>query len=345
MYKILNSASIEWNDFIEKLPLEKRDIYLTREYLELYETNGDGLSRLFIYEEEDNIAIYPFLIREIQGYGLDKTYYDMESAYGYGGPIVSNEMNSKFLSNFEEEFFKYCKEYNIVAEFIRFNPYIKNQEIFTKNISVIKNRTTVCLNLDKSIDDIWKDDINSKNRNMIRKAEKNALSVEIKNDYSTFKEIYEETMGKVSADGYYYFKHSYYDNMEKDSNYIMFNVKLEEETVASAIFMEYGDYFHYHLAGSKRDYLKLAPNNLLLWEAIKYANKNGHKLFHFGGGLTNSPEDNLFKFKSSFSKDSLDFYIGKRVHNEEVYKFLINKWEEKHNKKASILLQYRDVLN
>lgn len=343
MYKILNSLSREWNNYINKLPLEKRDIYLTKEYLELYESNGDGLARLFIYENEDNIAIYPFLIREIKGYNLDMQYYDIESAYGYGGPIVSDETNIEFLSKFEEEFFRYCKDYNIIAEFIRFNPYIKNEKIFKKNIDVVKNRTTIYLNLEKNIDDIWKDDIKSKNRNMIRKAEKAGLYVEIKNDYFTFKEIYEATMEKVLADGYYYFKDLYYDNMKKNPNYIMINVKLEETTIASAIFMDYENYFHYHLAGSKKEYLKWAPNNLLLWEAIKYANKNGNKLFHFGGGITNSSEDNLFKFKSSFSKEKLNFYIGKRVHNEEIYNFLISKWEEKHNKEASILLQYRMI--
>ena len=104
--------------------------------------------------------------------------------------------------------------------------------------------------------------------------------------------------------------------MEQNHNYVMLNVKFQDETVASAIFMAYNNYFHYHLAGSKKEYLKFAPNNLLLWEAIKYANEKGHKIFHFGGGLTNNTEDNLFKFKSSFSKKYLNFYIGKRVHNE-----------------------------
>lgn len=343
MYKVLDSSSLEWDDYIEKLSVEKRDIYLTREYVSLYETNGDGLARLFIYEDGNNIAVYPFLLRQIQGYRLDICYYDIESAYGYSGPIVSDEMNGEFLSNFEELFCKYCKEYNIVAEFIRFNPYIKNENIFKKNISVIKNRTTVCLNLDKTVDEIWKDDINSKTRNMIRKAEKLGLHVEIKNDYKSFKDIYEETMKKVSADSYYYFKPSYYINMEGNSNFSMFNVKFGEDTVASAVFMTYGEYFHYHLAGSKKEYLSFAPNNLLLWEAIKYANKNGYKLFHFGGGVTNSSDDNLFKFKSSFSKDRLDFYIGKRVHNPKIYDFLIKEWEKRKQKESELLLRYRII--
>lgn len=345
MYKILNSDSTEWNDYIEKLPLKKKDIYSTREYLKIYEENGDGLARVFIYEEGQNIAIYPFLIREIKGYILDKKYYDIESPYGYGGPIVSNGINrnSEFLLNFEKEFLKYAKEYNIVAEFIRFNPYIKNENIFTKNIHVIKNRTTVYLNLNKTIEDIWQNDINSKNRNMIRKAQKSGLKVEIKNNYIIFKEIYEKTMNNVLANKYYYFKSSYYVNMENNDKFKIFNVKLGEETIASAIFMEYGEYFHYHLSGSKKEYLNFAPNNLLLWEAIKYAKKNGYKLIHLGGGVTNLKDDNLFKFKNTFSKDTLSFYIGKRVHNQKIYNYLLEEWEKKGKENSGKFLKYREI--
>lgn len=340
MHKVLDSSCNEWNAYIEIFSKEKRDIYFTREYMNLYEKNGDGIAKLFIYEEKDEVAIYPFLMNKIEGYNLDKDYYDIQTAYGYGGPISSTDEDG-FLNNFENEFLNFCNKNNIVAEFIRFHPCIKNQKVFNKNITILENRTTVVVDVSKPQDEIWMDDIKGKNRNMIRKSEKNGLTVEIYNDYSTFKNIYEETMGKVDAEGYYYFKDEYYNTMQEDRNYIMLNVKYDNETIASAIFMSYEEYFHYHLAGSKKEYLKFAPNNLLLWEAIKYANSNGKKIFHLGGGLTNSLEDNLFKFKSSFSKEYLKFYIGKRVHNQEIYSHLINEWEKKNNKKASILLQYR----
>lgn len=340
MYIVLDSNCIEWDSYIDRLSKEKRDIYFTREYMKLYENNGDGAAKLFIYEEKGDFVIYPFLMNKIEGYNLNRDYYDIQTAYGYGGPISSTD-EYEFLQKFENEFLNFCKKSNIVAEFIRFHPCIRNQGVFNKNIAVFENRTTVALNVGKTLDEIWQDDIKSKNRNMIRKAEKIGLSVEIYNDYNIFKNIYEETMVKVDADGYYYFKDEYYNTMQQDENYKMFNVKYQSEIIASAIFMSYGEYFHYHLAGSKKEYLKFAPNNLLLWEAIKYANEKGKKIFHFGGGLTNSLEDNLFKFKSSFSKEYLKFYIGKRVHDEKIYSYLIDEWKKRNNKKASILLQYR----
>jgi hypothetical protein len=42
-----------------------------------------------------------------------------------------------------------------------------------------------------------------------------------------------------------------------------------------------------------------------------------------------------------FSKDVKDFYIGKRIHNKNVYEKLLREWEIEHNRKSEILLEYR----
>lgn len=341
MYKLLGCSDDEWNLYLNKLPLHQRDIYYTSEYYKMYEMNGDGIGKLFVYyNEKGNMCLYPFMLNEIKGYELKDKYYDIETAYGYGGP-VTNCFDSEFMYEFEKCFIEYCIKNNIVAEFVRFHPLLHNADLFNRDIEVLHNRITVQIDLTKGIEKIWAEDIKSKNRNMIRKAEKNGLVVEVSKDFDMFTKIYDCTMDKVEADSYYYFNCNYYDAIKNNDNFILLNVKKDDLVIASAIFMGYGDYYHYHLAGSLKEYLKFAPNNLLLWESIKYACKKGYKRMHFGGGLTNSMDDNLFKFKSSFSKEYADFYIGKRIHNKEIYDYLIRNWEKKNNKKANKLLEYR----
>ncbi len=122
----------------------------------------------------------------------------------------------------------------------------------------------------------------------------------------------------------------------------LLNVVREGQTIASATFMLYKNYCHYHLAGgSLVEYRKYAPNNILLWEAIRLAKESNVKYFHFGGGRTSDPDDTLLKFKSSFSSSLLKFKIGKRIHNPLVYKYLIDTWEKKYNKKQKLFLQYK----
>ncbi|HHX69034.1 MAG TPA: GNAT family N-acetyltransferase, partial [Gallicola sp.] len=60
-YKVYNlNQKDKWNYFFKLLPIEQQDIYFTPEYYELYENNGDGKAQCFVFEENDEIALYPF---------------------------------------------------------------------------------------------------------------------------------------------------------------------------------------------------------------------------------------------------------------------------------------------
>lgn len=337
---ILRSNDRLWDTYIDKLPREKQDIYYTRQYCKMSELIEGGEAQLFVYEDKDNIALYPYIKHMVDYKERDTLFYDIETAYGYGGPVVKKH-DPDFENAFETAFLEYCQTDNIIAEFLRFHPLLENEKIFRREINVLHNRKTVWINLEKSLDEIWMQDISTQNRNTIKKCVKNGLRVEISEDYDEFLEIYNQTMKKVGADDFYFFGKKYYDSVKIAPCYLLMRVRRDRETLAAAIFMEYGDYFHYHLSGSRREFLKLDPNNILLWEAIKYAKTKGCKKMHLGGGLSDIQEDSLFQFKKKFSSECKDFYIGKRVHNRNVYKELIRRWEIDHGEKAKILLQYR----
>ena len=342
---IINSNDILWNKYIERLPKEKQDVYFTEQYCRLCQQLEGGEAQLFVYERGNNFALYSYIKRLVPATGLGRRYYDIETPYGYGGPVLKDERDAVFAHDFEVAFLKHCEEQNIIAEFIRFHPFLKNERVFQKNIDILHNRFTVWLNLEKNLDEIWRQELSATCRNRIRKCEKNGLTVEISEDYDEFEDIYNETMHKVGAGEFYFFDKQYYNEIKYNSTSILMRVRQSQKTLAVAVFMKYGDYFHYHLGGSRREFLKLAPNNLLMWAAIKYAKEQGCQKMHFGGGLTDSKEDTLFHFKSTFSSTYGDFYIGKRVHNQAVYQELIRRWEEVHGERAKILLQYHEKCN
>lgn len=355
-YKVLTLADKrEWTALLNKLPQEQQDVCFSPEYYALYEEYGDGEAQCFVFQKDGELILYPFLKNTINalGYQLDKEYYDIQGAYGYNG-IISSSKDKDFINAFQACFEKYCIENNIIAEFTRFHPLLNNCVFLSKKTNMLLDRKTVGLNINQSYEDIWKHAYSSKNRNMIRKAQKIGYSAIIMNGPSTqnieqFMEIYHQSMRAVHADSYYFFNQNYFVNMFqllKKHIYLIHIKDCKGKVVCTSVFFHYHRFFHYHLSGRIQE-ADNSVNNFLLDEAVKLAQKLGSELFHFGGGRTGSPDDSLLKFKENFSKTKLDFYIGKKIYNQKVYDNVVEQWKTKHPlsyaKNHVKLLGYREI--
>lgn len=73
-----------WNGYFDYFEDNQKDIYYYEEYVKLYESQ-DSQAKCIVCRENDNILIMPFIRKETD------SYYDFETAYGYGGPIVNTE--------------------------------------------------------------------------------------------------------------------------------------------------------------------------------------------------------------------------------------------------------------
>jgi hypothetical protein len=72
-------------------------------------------------------------------------------------------------------------------------------------------------------------------------------------------------------------------------------LEYEGETIAAAIVLRYKNTFHFEYSASDQNYLKLCPNQKLIWETIKIAHKEEARYFDFGrSSLVNHP---LVEFK------------------------------------------------
>lgn len=327
--------SRHWDNLLAIFPPSLKDIYFAEEYVKLYETEAEK-AECFVCQEGDKIMLFPFLSRTFEFQG--KQYNDFETAYGYGGPICNCD-DGTFLTKALSAFKDFCKHRNYVAGFVRFHPLLQNQAGFEAIGRVLAERKTVAINLDQPVEEVWKNEIHSKNRNMIRKAEKAGCRFIVDNEYKylrTFIQLYDATMDKLSADGFYYFDDDYYDNLVKGipNSFLGCVEDAEGKIISAAIFMQSGPYGHYHLSGSDKSQLVLSPNNYMLWKAAAELQRRGVKRFHLGGGTDSNEENSLFQFKKRFSKDTCQFYIGKMVFDEEVYGVICKDWELKNPDKA-----------
>lgn len=344
---IINDPHI-WNGYLERLTNDRKDVYFSPEYYSLYQNYGDGKALCFVFEKNGEFVLYPFLRNPITplGYKLDREYYDIQGAYGYNGIIASN-YDPNLIQSFWDSFDAWCQDYDVVAEFSRFHPLLNNQELASTKMQTFFSRHTVALDL--ADDDIWMHQISSKNRNMIRKAEKEGVAIVESDDYETFRKLYNGTMTDLHAEDFYFFPPEYYDEYKqsfKNKSLLCFAM-LDGKVIAGSMFMFSNDYAHYHLSARDREFSRYAANNLILWYGIQKAKERGCKWLHFGGGTTGDDGDSLLKFKKEFSKTMCEFWIGKRVHNQEVYNQIVEQWKTKypesyeHNRVR--LLGYRDI--
>jgi len=351
IYKLLKLEDAKlWHDYLKILPFEQQDVYFSPEYYSLYESNGDGVAHCFIYEKNGNFVLYPFLINPLikLGYLLDDEYYDIQGAYGYNG-IVASSNDKDFIAKFHDCFDQFCKENNIIAEFSRFHPLLNNQELVSPLMKTFYSRKTVKLDLTPSIDDIWMNSFNTKNRNVIRKAEKDGVTVVESKDYDFFRKMYDQTMHNLNAEGFYFFPPEYYNEFQKSfgEDLTLCLAMYNGIPISGSMFMFSKNYAHYHLSGRDRDYYKIAANNVVLWYGIQKAKERGCKWFHFGGGTIGEEDDQLLHFKQNFSKENGEFWIGKRVHNQEIYNKVVAQWKvkfpEKYEHNKVRLLGYREI--
>lgn len=335
-----------WDSFLSKFPQERIDIYFTEGYHKLY-ASAEETPMAFVYEEGDDVLIFPFLSKESAIY--DGTIVkDFETAYGYGGPI-SNTSDQTFIQRALKVFYDELKSNDYLAGFVRFHPLLNNSKDFECIGQLIHDRKTVAINLTGSDEDVWMNEIHTKNRNVIKKGAKEGLKFEADYSYESldkFVQLYNSTMDKLHADDFYYFGDEYFDKFPKlFPNSFIGKVMYEDSVVAAAIFFFDGFYGHYHLAGSDIKYLKLSPNNFLLWNTALELKKHNVRLLHLGGGTDSDGNNSLFQFKRKFSKDVYDFNIGKVIFDIDRYQTIIEKWEQTFPDKNEIyrprLLKYR----
>jgi len=311
------------------------DIYFEPNYGKLYEEMESGESIVYTFEHDYGKIQHMFIKREIPYSINNHTYFDSVTPYGYGGPVILEVTEGKereLVEAFEKEFEKYCIENDIVSEFVRFHPIVGNYYPFKEVYNAYYMRKTVATSIEQNVDPMASE-FSKSTRKTIRRALRNGVTYKITpqpDDISVFLKIYYSTMDRNEASDYYYFDDEYFEKSLESfkENILLVEVLYEEQVISMGFYFIYNDIIHAHLSGTLTNYMNFSPAYVIKYATAEWASKNNIKLIHYGGGTTNSPENSLYKFKKRFTKDTeFDFYIGKRIWNNDIY----NKLCEERN--------------
>ena len=299
------------------------DVYYLTCYVRAFEIHGDGQPTLLYYEQDGLRAMYVYMKRTTAVIGI----YDSITPYGYGGVLFEGNNDDTHIQAFYSEYVRIMNEEHIVDNFVRYHPLLANAQSMKLISNVLDLGQTVAMDL-SSPEVIW-ENITSKNRNAIRKAEKNGVQIQHGHSWNELKQfipMYNATMQKDHAERYYYFGEAFYRSICIDlaGHFEVFYATLEGEMIAASIMIFANGKMHYHLSCSQQEHRPLSPTNLLLYKAALWGCEQGFNTLHLGGGI-GSTDDNLYKFKAAFNRrSSYRFSIGKEIFDRQAYMRLVD---------------------
>lgn len=313
------TISNKWNEVVKNYDSK---IYLLFEWGELLnKVHGHKIINL----QTDN-GVFPMAYVKSHIFGnrlLSLPFAD------YGGPCTNDLKTADVLIRMMEDAAK-----EIDVDFIEIrSPSADFFDIFEKHGFVRRDDYfTFILNLDDSIEGLW-NEIGKKNRNMVRKAEKNGIEVvELKNksELKIFYLIYLKTMKKLGSPPQpFNFFETIYDLFYPDNLIIIFS-KFKDNFIGGNLYFLHNNIIHHSYNCSLKGYLELGHNNLMQWYIIKWGNQNGFKHLDFGRTRENAGNE-LFKRRWSGKVTKMPyfykFYKKELKEREEIkYEQLSKLW-------------------
>ncbi|ALS77926.1 MULTISPECIES: GNAT family N-acetyltransferase [Planococcus] len=312
-----------------------RDLFLTKDYIELYEKMEGGICEVFEFEHPLGSVYHQFIKREIPVSLEGGPYFDLLTPYGYGGPIITEladkTRKDELITQFSQAFQDYCQRHNIVSEFVRFHPIAGNAEDFKSCYTVLFRRHTTGVTL-KGFEDPVQEEFSGSTRKRIRKALRDGVTYRITlnpSNLDQFQDIYLATMKRVGAADFYLFDREYFSKILDNfgDQLLLVEAIFDSQVIGAELHFHSGNVIHTHLSGTvDGDFNHLSPVYVMTYAIVLWAKEQGVEYIHSGGGVNPGPDDTLYLFKKKFGKNTeFDYYVGNKIWDQQVYQQLLKE--------------------
>lgn len=287
------------------------DVYFRRAYVEASALLDEGRP-LFLRLPGKDVG-FAAILREDPA--------DVTSPYGYGGPLPLAE--GADLARFWERYDAWCREQGLPASFVRFHPLLGNERD-AAGVHVETLGHTVAWRLEPGRDLLA--GMDKHHRRLVRKAEREGLAASVAQGPASLEEfvaLYEETMRRNEAAGFYFFSAPYWEALARLGDaLVLVDVRRGDELAASVLCLAGSPWLHYHLGGASDEGRRQGASHVALLAAASWGQEHGYDVLHLGGGV-GGQEDSLFDYKRRFApEDLVTVSVGKAVHDEEAYRRL-----------------------
>ena len=263
---------------------------------------------LVAYTGEEMLCILPLFVRRK---GLSFVYSPPPKALLiYMGIVFLKEFSN--LRKFESTFNEFLLSLNnfLDSEFgssfvrIRSSPFLQDVRPLKWAGYSVTPHYTLCINLQNGLEQIW-NGFDKKVRNNIRKTEKEGCKVELGEwgELNALREMLAErfiAQGIKPSENYYkdylleLFREFHPENMK------IFAAKIGDKTVGGFVGLTFKDRFLLWIGIPRMELKGVYPNDLAIWEGIKWAKEKGYKYFEI---MDAGDDARLSRYKSQFNPE------------------------------------------
>ena len=308
-----------------------RSVFRSYEFSRIWERSQGFPAQLLLLEGDTGTVAYPFFQRPIGDMaaqaGVPQARWDTNTA-DYTGPLVIAGSAPADIGDVVSCAFR---DMGVVAEFVHLN---LTDEVLIPREFVHHNRDVVYVDLTVDHDVLWRDHFaHACRKNINRSVRENVRIFEARSadDIRKYQEIYFRTMDRAEALQRYYFKLDFFlgffEEMRDHARFVM--AEYQGKIIGAILYLHDDDTIYSYLGGADFEFQQIRPTNAIIYDTIRWGQKLGKKRLVLGGGYTLN--DNIFRFKATFSPLTLPFHVAKRIHMPEEYAALCRAWQIAHN--------------
>lgn len=301
-------------------PTPKRDLFHEPQVQRAL--HGDRWYSVLVTNGQDAF-FHVFAPRQIP----DTEWSDIDPFLGYHGPLTTTS-NAGFNESALQEHSAVCASLKIIAELMRFNPLLRNAEVFAplSSMSVVPVKSVVicdCMNSEEEQLALYDQD----SRRRLRKPSDLRFKwLEIPGRVDEFAPFYVDSLRRVGAGHRWYFTQETLKRLVGLDCCRVAAVTRGDSWVTASLILEHPLQAYYFLAANSADHVPGAGERLIHQVNLELVRRGiGHLML--GGGNSTDEKDSLLHFKRKFSRKNYVLHLGKKVHVPKAYEALCKEYE------------------
>lgn len=309
---------VKWNEFVKSHP--HGNAFQSPEMFEVY------LSAKYY---EPIIVVCLDERKDIQGLILSVIQREYKGILGklssrsviWGAPLIKND-NNEILDLLLKSYNEVVRKKAVYTQIRNLWDTEKYKNIFEKNGYNYEDHLNILIDLTKSEDELWSE-IYSRRRSQINKSERQGVSIRIfdephliEESHNILLDVYKRA--KLPLPDKEYFLEA--NKALGAKGYLKFFGAFKNEKLIGVMYLLcYGNRTYEWYIGSYFDYMKIHPNDLIIWEIFRWGKENNFEIFDFGGAGRPDREYGVREYKKKFGGTTLNLGRYQKVHNKFLY--------------------------